>query len=98
MASSFFLRLLHRAGGAVTFLLFAAIVLVAVVFIFLAVPETKDKEPVHIAAEIPTCGWCPHYDELIDESSAVGETSGDVSRQRTDEDVELRNSGSVKLL
>lgn len=98
MASSFFLRLLHRAGGAVTFLLFAAIVLVAVVFIFLAVPETKDKEPAHIAAEISTCGCCLQYDELLDESTAVEETSGAVSRERTDENVELRNSGSDKWL
>lgn len=98
MASSFFLRLLHRAGGAVTFLLFAAIVFGSVVFIFLVVPETNNKEPAHIAAGIRTCGCCPQYDELIDESSAAEETSGEVLRERTDENADLRSGGSDKWL
>ena len=68
-ASSFFLRLLHAAGGAITFFLFAAIVFLATVFILLVVPETKDKEPHSIAADLPECGCCPTYAELIDVGS-----------------------------
>lgn len=66
-ASSFFLRLLHAAGGAITFFLFASIVFLATVFILLVVPETKDKEPHSIAADLPECECCPTYTELTDE-------------------------------
>lgn len=73
-ASSFFLRLLHAAGGAITFFLFAAIVFVVTVFIILVVQETKDKEPHSIAADLPECECCPTYTELTDKQAQVDDT------------------------
>lgn len=66
IASSFFLRLLHGAGGGITFLCFAIVSFGAVLFVALTVPETKDKEPHQI--EHPDCGCCFPYSELRDES------------------------------
>lgn len=76
-ASSFFLRLLHAAGGGITFFLFATIVFLATVFILLVVPETKDKEPHSIAADLPECECCPTYTELTDERLEADDTPGE---------------------
>lgn len=70
-ASSFFLRLLHAAGGAITFFLFACFVFIATVFILLVVPETKDKEPHSIKADLPEFECCPSYTELTDQGAEV---------------------------
>lgn len=68
VASSFFLRLLHHAGGVMTFTLFTVISCGTVAFIAMAVPETKNKEPMEIAAELPGCGYCCPYSELRESS------------------------------
>lgn len=67
-AAAFFLRILHTKGGEFTFLLFALIVFVAVVFIAFIVPETKGKEPAQIARDLPVSvcpGFCcPRYTDM----------------------------------
>lgn len=63
-ASAFFLKLLHVAGGFVTFFLFGSVVFLSTAFIFAAVPETKGKGPERIAAEIPSCRSCLPYDAM----------------------------------
>lgn len=77
LASGFFLRLLHAAGGCVTFFLFGSIVFVATVFIYTVVPETAGKQPEDIKSEIPLCGsCCISYTELTGEASAPDEMDG----------------------
>lgn len=61
MASAYFLQLLHLVGGEVTFLIFAFLCLGALVFIALLVPETKNREPRQIAAELQPCSSCCPY-------------------------------------
>ena len=78
-ASSFFLRLLHAAGGSITFFLFACIVFIATVFIILIVPETKDKEPHSIKADLPECECCPSYTELTDEGAEADGSTDDTT-------------------
>lgn len=81
VASSFFLRLLHVAGGAATFFLFASIVFGSTAFIFLAIPETKGKDPAIIAAEISWCeNCCRPYTQVVDEGPPLDEASDERPR------------------
>ncbi|CAM9247455.1 unnamed protein product, partial [Hapterophycus canaliculatus] len=64
VASAFFLRLLHVAGGFVTFFFFGSVAFLSTTFIFAAVPETRGKEPERIASEIPSCRSCLPYDAM----------------------------------
>lgn len=98
VASSFFLSLLHAAGGAATFFLFAATIFIAIAFIFIFVPETKRKEPAQIAAEIPACGCCPTYTELADDVSPAEEAQAEGPPGRSDRSVELGADGANKWL
>ncbi|CAM9359074.1 unnamed protein product [Ascophyllum nodosum] len=70
-ASSFFLRLLHTAGGEYTFLMFACIAFTSTLFIAAFVPETKGKEPAQIAQGLPRAvcavSSCPSYTMVEDD-------------------------------
>lgn len=76
LASGFFLRLLHAAGGCATFFLFGSIVFVTTVFIYTVVPETAGKQPADIQSEIPLCGSCFSYMELSGEAGVSDERDG----------------------
>lgn len=67
-------------------MLFAVVSFGAVLFIAFAVPETKDKEPQEIVADLPHCGYCCPYSELREESLH--------HRTQTD-DVQLMREGSI---